>query len=309
MARGGCTIRHITVSPMINTSQELQNVIDGKARYDGTIYLASGTYDVAPSDKYYPVKIESSEPTPYSVRINVHDAPLTFGHYSRIRSVTLTPMGDFYAVRADHSSRAKFIDCIFRSRQQDTRDKHTNDHEAWNTIEREGGGIETTTENIGDDAWGIWIQGCLFQALKVGIRAGEPGVSPIGVKERRKGTLAWKVLHNDFDACEYAIDGIRMGEWHITGGLIQLHRVGIRLDGMCNWIRDVGFERGADKGWDIQFSNQSCHNRVRDVTAQPHRVNSVVKDRERDNIYSWVQKRAIWRPCNPDDEKERIFPD
>lgn len=297
---------------MINSSQELQRVINGKSNYSGTVYLENGVYDVTPSDKYHPIKIESAEPTPYGVRINVHDAPLTPGHFSRIESVTLIPMGDFAVVRLDHSSRAKFTGCVFQSRLQQKRDEHVNDHEKWHTIEREGVGIETTEDNIGDDAWSVWIQGCLFQSLRIGIHAGKPGISPIGSKPRPKGTIAWKVLHNDFDGCEYAIDGLRMGEWHITGGLIQLHRIGIRLDGICNWIRDVGFERGADKsygGKDIVFSNKSCHNRVRDVTAPPHRVNSIVKDRKRNNIYSWVQKRTIWSPCDGDDESELAYPE
>lgn len=282
-------------------SRDLQNIIDGKTEPAATVILENGIYDVHPSDKYRSYAWQSTSRVPYATRVQVHEEPLRVGHYGLLERVTFTPMGEFASLRLDHSSRMNLSKCIFRSRKQSGREGASGDDgEAWGDFEREGIGIETTDENIGDDAWGVEIDGCLFQALAVGIKVREPGESGYGQRPRKKGTINWNLSRNDFDGCEYGIQGVRLGEWKIYGGYAGLARVGIDLQGRNNIIRDMKFERNGE--WDVFYQEGSCHNRIDWIISNEEKVNPLAQDETQNNRARILRGRAIWRPCFPPEE-------
>lgn len=287
---------------VIDSARELQKIIDGEIVPQGTVLLTNQTYDVGPSKRpngeYQSYDWQALSKVPYGVRVRVHEEPLLLGHYGVFNRLTFTPIGEHAAIRLDNSSRAVLSRCMFVSRKQNQRaGPEGRDGEQWNDFEREGVGIETTDQNIGEDAWGIEIEACLFQALRIGIHAQAPGISPIGPKPRQKGTANWYVLRSDFDGCETAIQGARMIAWKIWGGYCGLARIGIDLHGRNNLIRDMKFERNGE--WDIAYREGSCHNRIDWTIGDIAKVNLLAKDKTQDNRARILRQRAIWRPCFP----------
>lgn len=210
-------------------------------------YIATDILELAGADyhltlpEYKTVNLFAHSPA--AVRIHV-DAPLCLGIYSRLADVTIIPTGDLAAIQLDHSSYTVLDRVVLQS------------SEPWakygikrgDPFPRRGIGIQTTRKNDGDNSYHVRLNDVQFVSFVKGIECQTPG---------RKGTVAWILDNPVFNGCEIGLDLIRAGEWRVTGGIVQLARVGVNLDGHTNWFDKVHFERNE---MDIQVGPNSAHN-------------------------------------------------
>ncbi len=233
---------------IVTSSSELAAALDS----GGIVELAAGDYEI---NRAGYTSIHLIAANPLATRVFLAQ-PLCLGYFSVLSDITLTPVGDFAALRLDQSSYTHLERVIFNSRKNVNRRLG----EKWQDLDREGVGIETTGENDGDNSYGVTLRGCLFQALCAGIRAGVP---------RIKGTVAWNLDYAVFDGCEIGLDLVRAGEWRVRGGIFQLARVAVNLDGHSNWFDSVHFERNA---LDIAVSTNSQYNQFRACDARKDKI-------------------------------------
>ncbi len=286
---------------MIFSSDELMRALAEDLPNRGPIELAAGDYYLVPPERYISREICGVNPTPYATRIHVENRPIKPGHYSEFAKLTFLPIGDNFAFEMDHSSRTLLRRLIIQSPLQADRERNPR-IEAWNNILRSGGGIRTTNENIGDDAWEVKFDDVLLQALEYGIKTEVPRPNPVDGKT--KGTIHWVLNNVNFNACRYNIWGERIGEWKIYGGIQQLAELSFYLDGSGNVMRDVKFERN---NTDILYSDNSCANAIDLCNAAPWKMNAVAMDKVLMNRYRRLPTSAIWRPCDRPGKKKQLL--
>ena len=258
------------------TSKELHDMLED--RTDKAIELTSGNYDLEFDER---VTMNLRAANPLHTNIYLHKT-LNPSYFSFLSRVTLVPVGHIAAVNLDKSSYTELDSVIFNSAVHPKRLSENNVSETWNSFDREGVGIETTGDNIGDDAYGISIRGCLFQTLVKGISLGFP---------KEKGTVAWDLERNVFNGCYNGLAGTRVGELRMRGGIVQLAAIGIVLDdSRSNWLSQIHFERS---DLDIYLGQDTCYNQLLWNDAPLHKI----YDKGYFNRVKVMRHRNVDRPC------------
>lgn len=89
-----------------------------------------------------------------------------------------------------------------------------------------GVGVELTAANDGDSSYGVsFVNRCGFVGFDVAMDVGAPG---------KKGTVAWFLKNPEFSMCEYAIRGVRLGDWNVEGGNFQVCQTALEFQGHSN---------------------------------------------------------------------------
>lgn len=104
----------------------------------------------------------------------------------------------------------------------------------WRKVQVSGVGIRVTASSTDANAWGVLFNRCRFAKLETGIFIDS---------NRDKRTNGWILRDCVFEDTRNPIVANRIGGWHIDGGMSQLARIALQLDGNNNRVLNWHTER------------------------------------------------------------------
>lgn len=165
-------------------------------------------------------------------QIRAHQ-PLRLSHISELHNLTVRTMGARACLNVDRAAYANFESVWFLNMLP------PQDHEqmVFADIQTRGMAIEATPAHDGDNSYAVRAHRCYFAFLEYGLQIAASQVN-------HKGFIQLEVSSCFFNACAFPVHGERIGEASFTGGLMQLHKEGVWIDGNFNTCFRMHFERG-----------------------------------------------------------------
>ncbi|MBA2702691.1 MAG: hypothetical protein H0U60_02450 [Blastocatellia bacterium] len=166
------------------------------------------------------------------------EQPLHPAYWSEINQVRFVPNGPFAAFVLDRSARVGTYKVTIDSRKEY---KQHIGEKNWEYAEHEGTGLQVTGANDGDNSWMCnWLYPT-FSFLEYGIKADLPDM----IGKKQPGTLQWQFVSPTFNSVMYPFYMRRCAEWLVLGGMAQLAKTVIDVDGNANAWEHFHIERSA----------------------------------------------------------------